>query len=422
MLKMEQGYTPVENQKRINVLSIDGGGIRGIVPALILEEIERRTSKPISKLFDVIAGTSTGGILSLALTKPMPSQPTLPQYSASDLVALYEHQGHRFFPKSRLRGLRNWVYGSKFPARGLSALLHEQFGETKLSDALTDVTIAAYDIENRRGFFFKSHKARQDELKGAYDFLMRDCARATSAAPTYFRPAEVQPLEDDEVWHLVDGGVCANNPGLVGYTEAMRIHRPEAKRFGERNNICLVSIGTGELTDSLPIKQTKRWGKWQWLEPALEVMSDGPTHATHYQLNELLPEWSYYRVQPYLDGASDSMEDVTQQNISKLKDVVKDWLFQENDPARTHLKNSLDRQSKRTNRLNICCDQIVSNRYYLSIEDLAKSCQTSVQDVGRILEEMPDYRLLCAKSSRLKATGYSDETLERVKQALITSA
>ncbi|MFT5654888.1 MAG: hypothetical protein ACI9XU_000602 [Arenicella sp.] len=62
-------------------------------------------------------------------------------------------------------------------------------------------------------------------------------------------------------------------------------------------------------------------------------MSDGPTHAAHYQLNELLRQWSYYRFQPYLAGASGSMENVTQQNIGKLKDVVKDWLLQENDPA-----------------------------------------------------------------------------------------
>lgn len=418
---MEQQLEPVKNQKRINVLSLDGGGIRGIVPALLLEEIEKRTGKPISKLFDVIAGTSTGGILGLALTKPKAEQPTQPQYTASDLVSLYEQQGHRFFPKNRLRGLRNWVYGSKFPAYGLTALLHEQFGDTKLSEALSDVTIAAYDIEFRRGFFFKSQKARQDDLKGEYDFLMRDIARATSAAPTYFRPAEVRPLGADDVWHLVDGGVCANNPGLVGYTEAMRIHRPEAGRLNQRNNICLVSIGTGELTDSLPIKKIKRWGKWQWLEPALEVMSDGPTHAAHYQLDELLSEWSYYRFQPYLAGASDSMEDVTQRNIGNLKEVVKDWLKQENDSARTHLRNSLDRQSKRTNRMKKCCEQIVSNRYYLSIEDLAKACQTSVQHVGQILEKMPDYELLNAESSRLSATGYSDEALERVRSVLITS-
>jgi patatin-like phospholipase/acyl hydrolase len=99
MLKMEQRYTPIGNQKRINVLSIDGGGIRGIVPALILEEIERRTGKPISKLFDVITCTSAGGTLSLVLTKPMLGQPTWADYTASDLVALYEHQGHRFSPK-----------------------------------------------------------------------------------------------------------------------------------------------------------------------------------------------------------------------------------------------------------------------------------------------------------------------------------
>lgn len=400
----------IEKQKRLNVLAIDGGGIRGIVPALILEEIERRTGKPIAKLFDVIAGTSTGGILGLALTKPHTQHKREPKYSASDLVSLYEDQGHRFFPKSNLRGFVSWFYGSKFPEKGLTALLAEQFGDTRLSEALTDITIATYDIEYRRGFFFKSHKARQSKHSAAYDFLMRDIARATSAAPTYFKPAEVRALGAEDTWHLVDGGVCANNPGLVGYTEATRIHGHE--------DVCLVSIGTGELTDSLPIAKTKRWGKLQWVEPAIEAMSDGATHTAHYQLDHLLSEWSYYRFQPYLSGASDSMEDVTPHNIQNLKDVVVDWLQQENDPSRTHLRNSLDRQSVRTNRLKKCCAHLVNNQYYLTIEDLAKSFETTVEKIGATLDMIPNRISLQAESSRLEATGYSDEAVEQLSNIL----
>jgi patatin-like phospholipase/acyl hydrolase len=150
---------------------------------------------------------------------------------------LYANDGKRFFPKSSMRSLMSTVYGSKFPEKGLEKLMLEQFGNHYLSDAFTDLTVATYDIEFRRGFFFKIAKAKRPELADEYDFLMRDVARATSAAPTYFSPASVQAKGFQTQWHLVDGGVCANNPAMIGYREAMRIHG--------HDDICLVSIGTG---------------------------------------------------------------------------------------------------------------------------------------------------------------------------------
>ena len=84
--------------KRMNILSIDGGGIRGIIPAIVLAEIEKNTGSKIANLFDLIAGTSTGGILALGLTRP--GNDSTPQYSASDLVTLYEEEGRNVFSRS----------------------------------------------------------------------------------------------------------------------------------------------------------------------------------------------------------------------------------------------------------------------------------------------------------------------------------
>src|SRR6476646_6047412 len=104
----------------IKVLAIDGGGIRGVIPAMLLTEIEKRTGRAIAELFDVIAGTSTGGILALGLTKHNSSGK--PAYSAADLVHLYEAEGQKIFPKSSLSKIHS-LFNEKYPAIGIETVL-----------------------------------------------------------------------------------------------------------------------------------------------------------------------------------------------------------------------------------------------------------------------------------------------------------
>jgi hypothetical protein len=142
------------------VLSIDGGGIRGIIPALILAELEQRAERPIAKIFDLVAGTSTGGILAVGLT--MAGARRKPKYSARDLVALYEEEGDDIFHRSKWHQIR--AVGSlaeeKYPSGGIERVLGERFAEAWLSESLTNVLVTAYDIELRRPHFFKSDRAR----------------------------------------------------------------------------------------------------------------------------------------------------------------------------------------------------------------------------------------------------------------------
>jgi len=144
----------------IRVLSIDGGGIRGVVPAVILGEIERLTGKPIAESFDLIAGTSTGGILALALTVPGPDG--RPRYSARDLIALYEKEGSRIFGRPKWHWLRplRILLEEKYPADGLEAVLAEYFDDCRLKDAVTEVVVTSYETERRLPFFFKSRHAK----------------------------------------------------------------------------------------------------------------------------------------------------------------------------------------------------------------------------------------------------------------------
>lgn len=202
------------------ILSIDGGGIRGIVAAVVLAELEQRVGRPIADCFDLIAGTSTGGIIALALTRPAPDG--RPSYSAQDLVGFYSELGPWIFERSPSWAARTIgsLAGPKYDSDRLAEALEDQFGDTLISAALRDVLITSYDIERREPFFFKSHFAR---VRQERDFRMRDAALATAAGPTYFAPVRV--LTDDTIGYraLVDGGVYANNPAMCAWVEALSL-------------------------------------------------------------------------------------------------------------------------------------------------------------------------------------------------------
>ncbi len=292
----------------IKILSIDGGGIRGIIPALVLAEIEKRTKRPIASLFDLIAGTSTGGILALGLS--IPKAPTEPLYQAHQLVEMFERQGARIFSRGIFHTLAACgnLRRAKYSAAGIEQVLLEYFGNSRLRDAATGVLITGYEIERSFPFFFRSAIARE---RSDYDFPAREVARATSAAPTYFEPMKLLTGTFTDHYTLIDGGVYANNPAACALVEARATH-PNAADF------LVVSLGTGELTRCLPFEQTRHWGAIQWAAPVLDVVFDGASRTVDYQLRQLLPD-HYYRFQTTLDGHNHRLDNASPENITALK-------------------------------------------------------------------------------------------------------
>ncbi len=299
----------------IKILSIDGGGIRGIIPAMVLAEIEGCTGKATEELFDLVAGTSTGGILALGLTKPGPDGG--PEYSAKRLIELYETEGREIFsiPVWHRIHSAGGLAEEKYPAIGIEEVAKRYFGGVRLSEALAEVLVAAYEIEGRAPWFFKRRHARDENREGD-DFLMRDVARATSAAPTYFEPFLVEGGPHDGC-AFIDGGVHSNNPAMCAYVEARKVYPDE-------NDFLMVSLGTGELTRSLPYEEVKGWGLALWAQPILNVVFDGVADTVDYQLRELLSTEEgearrYYRFQTVLDIGKDDMDDASRTNITALK-------------------------------------------------------------------------------------------------------
>ncbi len=331
---------------KLKVLTLDGGGIRGILPCAILAEIERRLDRPAAELFDLMAGTSTGGIIACGLNVPHPQQPGKPKFRALDLGALYEKSGAQIFKKQGgiFSGV-NSMFEEAFTHKGLEDLLKDYFGDTELRQTLTEVLVTSYDIERRKPFYFQSRLAKTNPA--AENFLLRDISRSTSAAPTYFEPNAL-PWTDGSILALVDGGVFANNPSMLAYTEALELLRlrkqqrdsapPVPDESGEfeafaasvssdKSDVFMLSLGTGAVTKPYYYDDAKSWGMTSWLRPILDILMQGVSETVDYQMNYVLPTGPdgarhYIRINPVIPVENSEMSDVSDKNIQGLKDIA----------------------------------------------------------------------------------------------------
>ena len=281
----------------MRVLSIDGGGIRGLIPAIVLEEVERRAGRPVHDLFDLIAGTSTGGIIACALCAPDP----LP---ASRVVALYEEEGPEIFSRSIFQRISSagGLLDEKYDSEALDSTLARFLSDKSLSQTHPDLLVPAYDTADPGPYFFKTMRARESPDE---DFPLALVARATSAAPTYFEPSEVDSRA------LVDGGVFAVNPAMSAFAEVLR--------FQPGADVVLLSLGTGERTRRRSFDEIKDWGILEWARPLLDVVFDGISDAVDYQLRHALGEGRYWRLQVELTTASDDLDDASPENLRELR-------------------------------------------------------------------------------------------------------
>ena len=307
----------------VRILAIDGGGIRGLLPALVLAEIERLCDKPVAELFDLVAGTSSGALVGLGLVTP--NEQGAPKYKAQEIVRLYEVGSARVFSRTmwhQIKAVGNLV-DEKYPASGMDEVLHRVFGDTLLSEALTDTLVTSYEIERRIPFLFRTRYAKDTS---GYDFPMTQVVRAATAAPTYFEPAHIPTNDGHDYYALVDGAVFAYNPALCAYVEAMKIY-PDAKDF------VMVSLGTGQLTRRLPYEDAKDWGAARWAQPLFSLMCDGAAAVTDHQMSCILTpapngQPRYFRFQVRLDTGSDDMDDSSHDNMRTIKLLGQDLILQ----------------------------------------------------------------------------------------------
>lgn len=223
--------TGIDDQACFRILSLDGGGIRGVFAVAFLARLEEHLDRPIASYFDLIAGTSTGGIIAIGLGLGL---------SARDILRLYEIRGPAIFDqhddgvaawvKRRLRSLRHWV-APKYNSDALKSALADVLGDRRLGESRTRLLIPAWHPVLERVYIYKT--AHHTRLETDFRQPAIDAAMATAAAPTYFPPH----MTTDAV-ELVDGGVWANNPTGAAVVEAIGTLRWPADR------IRVLSIGT----------------------------------------------------------------------------------------------------------------------------------------------------------------------------------
>ncbi len=299
--------------KYIKILSIDGGGIRGIIPAMVMANIERETGRRITDLFDYIAGTSTGGVLALGIT--LAGDDGRPRYTADDGIRLYREEGKYIFDQTVWQRIRSvdGLREERYPSSGVESVLQKYFGEARLKDSLKDVLITAYENERRIPWFFRSSRAK---VNPEYDFPTWQVARSTSAAPTYFEPMKIDFNEGEDYYSLIDGAVFANNPTMCAFVD-MKLAHPDA-------DFLVVSLGTGQLTKPYPYTQTKDWGLVEWAMPVIDVLMHGVNETIDFQMRQLLPYVEggihrYYRFQVRLNDDNQKMDDISPKNLRELQ-------------------------------------------------------------------------------------------------------
>ncbi len=316
------------NTKLTRILSIDGGGIRGILPGQILVSLENKLqtldNNPDARIvdyFDMIAGTSTGGILTCMYLCPSKEDSKRPMFTAEKAVNLYLDRGDEIFDISLWQKISSagGVIDEKYDASELEEALEDYMEDMKMSELMKPCLITSYDIKKRKGHFFRSHKAKTHP---EYNFLVRDAARATSAAPTYFEVARVKG-DDHQVYPLIDGGVFVNNPSLCAYSEARGWKFDAQRNKPKAAEMMILSIGTGGKDKSYEYKKAKDWGAVQWIQPIIDIMMSGVADTVDYQLRQIYdavgkPE-QYLRIDPTLFTADSAMDNASVENLQKLQ-------------------------------------------------------------------------------------------------------
>ncbi|KAM0905178.1 hypothetical protein ACQ4PT_017549 [Festuca glaucescens] len=377
-----------DKDKVITVLSIDGGGVRGIIPATILAFLEKELIKldgPDSRIadyFDVVAGTSTGGLLTVMLTAP--DKNGRPLFDASDLAKFYIDESPKIFPQktsifSKIGTALRMVSGPKYNGKYLHSLLRQYLGETRLDGTLTNVVIPTFDIAYLQPTIFSSFQLKQHPARNA---LLSDITISTSAAPTFF-PAHYFETKDDKgatrSFNLVDGGLAANNPTLCAMSQVSQDIILGNGEFFLQNPVdygkfIVISIGCGlNPSEKYSAKDAAKWGILNWIfkdgtAPIVDMFNAASADMVDIHLcvlfSALRSSRRYLRIQyDQLSGSAGSIDDCSKANLDRLVEIGNELLT--NNVSRVDLETgrNMEMSGEGTNS-----EQLVKFAKQLSVE------------------------------------------------------
>ncbi|XVE94856.1 hypothetical protein REPUB_Repub02eG0045800 [Reevesia pubescens] len=339
----------------ITVLSIDGGGIRGLIPGTILAFLESQLQKldgkeaRLADYFDVITGTSTGGLVTAMLTTPNPNEGNRPLFAAKDINDFYLEHCPKIFPQdgspfAPAANLVKSLTGPKYDGKYLHKIVKEKLGETRLDQTLTNVVIPTFDIKQLQPKVFSSYEVKKNPWKNA---LLSDISIGTSAAPTYLPAHQFETKDSNgevKEFHLIDGGVAANNPTLVAMNEVTKeVTRGNNSDFffikpNDYARFQVLSLGTGsqKCEEKYSAHLAAKWGLMGWLTsehstPLIDVFMQASSDMVDFHIATLFQalqcENSYLRIQDdTLCGTVASVDIATKENLENLVKVGEELL------------------------------------------------------------------------------------------------
>jgi len=287
--------------KQKKILSIDGGGIRGIYPASVLAEIEKDLPEPLHKYFDLIAGTSTGGIIALGIGLG---------FRAAQIVDFYEEYGPEIFGGNWLLKLYRHAFKIKYAQENLEKAVKETFGNRLIGESKTRLVIPSMNIQTGEVHIYKT--CHREDFERDYHRPAYEAALATSSAITYF-PNYINSTNDI----LTDGGLWANNPVLVSLMDAVGILN------WNKNDIKVLSLGCIE--KPFDKKLYKQKGGLRFLfssstEVFMEMQSTSALSASYTLLGhkEKVNE-RVFRINEYGNYKLDSIKELPAMKIQGIK-------------------------------------------------------------------------------------------------------
>ncbi|KAL6656154.1 hypothetical protein ACP70R_006980 [Stipagrostis hirtigluma subsp. patula] len=398
-MEIEKHIQPPTYGNLVTILSIDGGGIRGIIPAVILTFLESELQKldgeeaRLADYFDVIAGTSTGGLVTSMLAAP--NKRNRPLFAAKDIQAFYMNHAPRIFPQQRgafgrtMRIFRS-LSGPSYDGKYLHEVVRKNLGTTRLHQTLTNVVIPSFDIKRLRPIIFSSYEVlvKNSNKYNTMDALLSDICISTSAAPTYL-PAHYFKTEDChgniKEFHLIDGGVAANNPALVAIGEVTnQIFKENPDFFPikpmDYGRFLVISLGTGssKLEAKYNAERAKSWGVLGWLlgsgsTPLVDIFTQASADMVDIHIaavfKALHSEQNYLRIQEdTLQGTLSSLDIATKENMEKLANI-----------GHTLLKKPVSRANLETGHMVPAC-----NNRSMTNEEALKRFAKLLSDERRI--------------------------------------
>ncbi|XP_048537967.1 patatin-like protein 2 [Triticum urartu] len=330
----------------VTVLSIDGGAVRGIIPGTILGFLEEKLQEldgpeaRVADYFDVIAGTSTGGLVTAMLTAP--NADGRPLFAAKDINAFYLEHCPKIFPRVKRGplGLLKSIKGPKYNGKYLHSVVRKLLGKTRVSQALQNIVVPTFDIKLLQPIIFSRYDAQSDVSK---DALLSDVCISTSAAPTYLPGHHFETTDKHSkprAFNLIDGGVAANNPTLLAMTHVSKQILMGNNDFfpikpADYGKFLILSLGTGsaKLADKFDAAQCSKWGIFGWLynkgvSPLIDSFCQASAHLVDIHASVLFQalhcERRYLRIQDDdLKGNTCSVDVATPENLNMLVDVGK---------------------------------------------------------------------------------------------------